>query len=150
MENILPNKFLEKVDKVNMLHSIEARVPLLDNELVDYVMRLPQEYKIQKGTTKYFFRDILKGIVPDEILNDRKRSFGTPMNKWLITTLYGYAINKFEEGANAGLPLDFDALSDKLKSMKHGHSNEGGIVWKYLVLTIWLLQYKSKLNFRIK
>jgi len=150
MENILPNKFLEKVDKVNMLHSIEARVPLLDNELVEYVMSLPQKFKIQKSTTKYFFRDILEGVIPNDILNDRKKSFGTPINNWLITTLHEYAISKFKEGANAGLPLNFEALISKLKNIKLKKSNDGGVIWKYLVLTIWLLQYRQKLNFSSK
>lgn len=147
MANILPNKFLEKVDKVNMMHSIEARVPLLDNALVDYVMRLPQDLKIKKGTTKFFFRDILEGLIPEEILTDRKKSFGTPMNKWLTTDLFDYAVKTFQSGKKQGFPIDFDMIIKELKILsKRGNGNEG-LVWKYLVLTIWLLKYEHKIRF---
>ena len=148
MENILPNKYLEKVDKVNMLHSIEARVPLLDDELVNYVMRLPQSLKIKKGVTKYFFRDLLTEFVPSEILNDRKRSFGTPIDMWLRTSLYDYALYQFEEGEKMGLPLNFSLIINDLKNLKKGlNSSRSGLIWRFLVLTIWLSLYNEKLRF---
>jgi asparagine synthase (glutamine-hydrolysing) len=148
MENILPNKYLEKVDKVNMLHSIEARVPLLDDELVNYVMRLPQSLKIKKSVTKFFFRDLLKDLVPGEILNDRKRSFGTPIEQWLKTSLYDYALHQFEEGEKMGLPLNFNLIVNDLKNLKKGvNPSRSGLIWRFLVLTIWLSFYNDKLRF---
>jgi asparagine synthase (glutamine-hydrolysing) len=147
MENILSQKYLEKVDKVNMWHGIEARVPLLDNELVDYVMRLPQEYKIKKGITKYFLRDILKGLVPDEILNDRKRSFGTPFPDWTVHRLYTFALKHFEIGQQSKLPFNYDLIIQELKVIKNtGNHDNATLVWKFLVLTIWLSFYKDKIT----
>jgi len=146
MEIILPHKFLEKVDKVNMYHSIEARVPLLDNDLVDYVACLPHSLKIKKSTTKYFFRDVLKGIVPDEILSAQKSSFGTPISEWLKTTLYNYAMDQFNKGEKEGLPLDFTMIKTLLQNHKsNSNSAASGIIWRTLVLTIWMSQYQNKL-----
>lgn len=148
MEIILPNKFLEKVDKVNMFHSIEARVPLLDNDLVDYVMRLPQDLKIKKSTTKYFFRDILKGIIPDEILNAQKSSFGTPISEWLRTTLFDFAMDQFKKGEKENLPINFSLIKNNLIDHKNnGDSSKSGLIWRTLVLTIWMSQYKDKLEY---
>ena len=145
MEIVLPQIFLEKVDKVNMWHSIEARVPFLDNELVEYVLKLPQEYKLKKGITKSFLREILKGEIPDEILNDRKKSFGTPISEWLRTTLYDYALAFFEKGKKLGFPMDY-ALAEKLL---HEHKNKdtgnSSLLWRILVLTIWLSFYHQKI-----
>ena len=147
MENILRHKYLEKVDKVNMYHSIEARVPLLDNELVDYVMRLPEKMKIKNNTTKYFFRDLLKGIVPENILNDKKQSFGTPISAWLSSSLYEYALHYFELGKQQGFPFDYDALIYHLKQIKNGNFTvRGTLIWKYLVLTVWLSFYGNKIR----
>ncbi|MDZ7755207.1 asparagine synthase-related protein [Rhodohalobacter sp.] len=122
------HKFLEKVDKVNMYHSIEARVPLLDNDLVDYVACLPHSLKIKKSTTKYFFRDVLKGIVPDEILSAQKSSFGTPISEWLKTTLYNYAMDQFNKGEKEGLPLDFIMLKTLLQNHR---SNSNSAAYRH-------------------
>ncbi len=148
MENILPHKFLEKVDKVNMWHSIEARVPLLDDKLVDYVMRLPHSYKIRKGITKYFLRDILKDYLPDEILNDRKRSFGTPVIEWLRTTLYEFTLDIFEKADQQKYPINYKYLIYSLQEFRKGNAIEDGhLLWKFLVLTIWMNCYKEKIIF---
>jgi len=147
MENMLPNKYLEKVDKVNMLHGIEARVPLLDNELAHYVMRLPQEYKIKKGITKYLLRDILRGLVPNDILNDKKRSFGTPFPDWTENRLYTFALKHFEVGQKAKLPFNYEVIICELQHIKNtGCHKNATLVWKFLVLTIWLSFYKDKIT----
>lgn len=148
MTTILPNKYLEKVDKINMLNSIEARVPLLDNELVDYVMCLTQSFKLRKNTTKYLLRDVLKGIVPNEILNDRKKSFGTPILNWLSTDLYAFAKHQFELAQSKRTPLYFKEIINELEQMKTGKfSIHSKMVWKFLVLSIWINRYNGKIKF---
>lgn len=146
MEIILPHKFLEKVDKVNMFHSIEARVPLLDNDLVDYVTKLPQNYKIRNSTTKYFFREVLKGLVPDDILGEKKKSFGTPISNWLRTTLYDYAMDTFEKSEKLNLPINYTEVKKMLENHKNGlEDHNSGRIWRVLILSIWLTLYNNKL-----
>ncbi len=148
MENILQHKYLEKVDKVNMWHSIEARVPFLDDELVGYVMRLPAKHKIKKGMTKYLLRDILKDHLPHDILFGRKRSFGTPMVNWLKISLYNFALQVFEEAKKQDYPINYQELTKAMINLKKGKSTEcGELLWKYLVLTLWLNSYKHKIIF---
>ena len=148
MENILQHKYLEKVDKVNMWQSIEARVPFLDDELVSYVMCLPGKYKIKKGITKYFLRDVLKDYLPLDILYGRKRSFGTPIVNWLRTSLYDYTLQVFEEAKKYNYPVDYNQLINALQNLKKGKSpHTGEVLWKYLVLTLWFNKYKNKLVF---
>ncbi|HET8804254.1 MAG TPA: asparagine synthase (glutamine-hydrolyzing) [Aequorivita sp.] len=146
MEIILPHTFLEKVDKVNMLHSIEARVPFLDNELAEYILKLPQNYKIQKGITKSFLREVLHGLIPKEILNDRKKSFGTPISEWLQTTLYHYTMNCFEKGEQMGFPINYTLAKKLLLEHRSNDKGNAGILWRLLVLTIWWNFYAAKIS----
>lgn len=146
MKIILPNTFLEKVDKINMLHSIEARVPFLDNDLVSYVMSLPQNYKIRKRTTKHFLREILKDELPHDILYAQKKSFGTPMGDWLRTTLYDFVINKFRSAAQKYSFLNTDYLFSKLEDHKMRKKDHTRLLWRSTVLIIWLDFYSDKLE----
>jgi asparagine synthase (glutamine-hydrolysing) len=149
MEIILPHTFMEKSDKINMYHSIESRVPLLDNELSEYVMKLPVNYKIRKGITKSFFREVVSDLIPEHILYGRKRSFGTPMIAWMKTTLHDFAIAEFNAGKKAGLPINYDFVFQQMLDLKAGKiaPENVGILWRLLVLNIWLGFYKDKLSF---
>lgn len=73
-------------DRVNSAFAIETRSPFLDNDLVDYVSRIPLSIKMKGNKLKYLLREAFRGVVPDLIL-DRKDKVGiaVPFNKW-----YGY------------------------------------------------------------
>ena len=64
-------------DRLGMANSTEIRSPLVDYKLVDFVASMPQEMKYD-GTPKGFYKECLKGIVPDYILNAHKRGFEPP------------------------------------------------------------------------
>ncbi len=79
----LPGDILTKVDRMTMAHSLEARVPLLDHELIELVAAMPSRLKMKGVETKYIFKRAMKGIVPDEILFREKQGFGVPINEWI-------------------------------------------------------------------
>jgi asparagine synthase (glutamine-hydrolysing) len=147
MVAILPHTFLEKVDKVNMWHSVEARVPMLDNELVDYVSGLPSDYKIKGGRTKRLLRDVAKGVIPQSVLQGRKQSFGTPIDTWLRTILADYARAVFEQsrGGWEGY-FDFDYIVALHDEHIAGRANHSGILWRLVVLLVWLNHYADKID----
>ena len=74
-ETYLPEDILVKVDRMSMAHSIESRVPLLDNEVVDYAARLPADMKIRNGRRKHILKEAAAGLVPAQILDRRKQGF---------------------------------------------------------------------------
>lgn len=80
---ILPDIFLEKVDRSTMAASLEVRVPFLDNDLVDYCMRIPGNCKVPGGQKKALLKKALSGVVPDDILYGPKTGFGVPYGYWL-------------------------------------------------------------------
>ncbi|MEO7045057.1 MAG: asparagine synthase (glutamine-hydrolyzing), partial [Ferruginibacter sp.] len=87
---ILPDTFLEKVDKSTMANSLEVRVPFLDNVLTEYVLGLPSNMKVKNGEQKYLLKAALRGVVPDNILDAPKTGFGVPYGYWLQTKLSHY------------------------------------------------------------
>src|SRR5262249_34280663 len=67
--NRLPELLLMRVDKFCMAHSLEARAPFLDHQLVSYALSLPKNSKILGNTTKRVLKRAVTGIIPDEIIN---------------------------------------------------------------------------------
>jgi asparagine synthase (glutamine-hydrolysing) len=81
-ETYLPEDILTKVDRMSMAHSIESRVPLLDNNVVDFAARLPAGLKIKNGRKKHILKEAAAGLLPAGILARRKQGFAVPVGGW--------------------------------------------------------------------
>ena len=77
-ENIMTMAYLYLSDRLGMGNSLEIRSPLLDYKLVEFVNSLPETIKFQKDNPKGYFKDVLRGIVPDYILFADKKGFSPP------------------------------------------------------------------------
>ena len=82
-ETQLPDDLLLLTDKMSMAVSLECRVPLLDHELVELAARMPESVKIRGGRLKHVMKEAVSGLLPRDILERKKRGFGTPMGAWL-------------------------------------------------------------------
>lgn len=143
-EILLPNRYLEKVDKATMLNSIEARVPFLDNELAEYALSLPARLKVQKGQKKYILKKAMEGLVPNKILYGPKRGFDAPFREWLRRDLYEFARTTFEDHG-LGI-LDSSNLLDLLNQHRTRKVDYSTLLWKSLVLCHWLKIYRNKIE----
>jgi len=81
-ETYLPEDVLTKVDRMSMAHSIESRVPLLDNEVIEFASSLPASMKIKGGRRKHVLKEVAATLLPAEILNRPKQGFGVPLGQW--------------------------------------------------------------------
>jgi asparagine synthase (glutamine-hydrolysing) len=86
----LPLDILTKVDRMSMAHSLEAREPLLDHKLVEFAATLPPEMLLRGGTTKWIFKEAMRGILPDDIIDRRKQGFAVPLGRWFRGKLGGF------------------------------------------------------------
>jgi asparagine synthase (glutamine-hydrolysing) len=77
------NTLLRDTDAMSMAHSLEVRVPLLDRELVEYVVALPEAWKRRRGTRKSLLADALADLLPAEVVAQPKRTFTLPWERWL-------------------------------------------------------------------
>jgi asparagine synthase (glutamine-hydrolysing) len=79
----LPELLLMRVDKMTMAHSIEARVPFLDHRMVESAYAMPAHWKLEGGRTKSLFKDAVRGLIPDRVIDRTKVGFGAPVAYWL-------------------------------------------------------------------
>ena len=82
-ETQLPDDLLLLTDKMSMAVSLECRVPLLDHELVELAASMPAAIKVRDGRLKHVMKEALGDLLPPDILDRKKRGFGTPMGAWL-------------------------------------------------------------------
>lgn len=87
----LPDDYLQKVDVASMAFSLESREPLLDHELVEWAMKLPQIWKLKDGDNKYLLRRLAYRYVPKHLLDYPKRGFEVPIREWMRGPLRGWS-----------------------------------------------------------
>ncbi|MCG8422624.1 MAG: asparagine synthase (glutamine-hydrolyzing) [Proteobacteria bacterium] len=77
-------------DKLSMAHSVEARVPFLDNELVEYARRIPAGLRLRGEQGKFVLRQAMRGLLPHEVVTRRKQGFTPPDRTWYKKDAYRY------------------------------------------------------------
>ena len=82
LETYLPDDVLTKVDRMSMAHSIESRVPLLDNSVIDLANALPASLKIRNGRRKHVLKEVAARLLPDGLVDRKKQGFGVPLGTW--------------------------------------------------------------------
>jgi asparagine synthase (glutamine-hydrolysing) len=83
----LPGDLLVKIDIATMAHSLEARSPLLDQEVMEFAASLPAELKMRGTSKKVILRDALRAWLPDDVLDRPKQGFGVPIDEWFRADL---------------------------------------------------------------
>jgi len=143
MINILPNQFLEKVDKSTMASGIEVRVPFLDNDLASFAMSLPGNLKVKKGIKKYILKKALEGVISDEVLYGPKKGFGVPYKNWIKVPLNSYFKDMIYSKTmmDSGI-LDYSNIENLMDSKEGGFDENGFMLWKILNFSIWTEKYK--------
>ena len=124
----LPDDILVKVDRASMAYGLEARAPFLDIDLVNFVRRIPSDYKLRGGTTKYLLKQAARSLLPDEIIDRKKKGFGVPIGRWFQTG----ALNL--NGSTAGTGLNRDLVKERLRQHTLGRQDDRGALW-----CVWML-----------
>lgn len=135
----LPDDILTKVDRASMHYSLEVRVPLLDNRIVEYAWSLPHEYKIKKNKSKIILRNLLEKKIPKKLISTKKKGFGIPIDNWLRTILVNkcnYFLDKDRIEKFGIIEFDFvKQLWDEYKNKKNNCSQQ---LWNIIMLQKWL------------
>ena len=142
-ETSLP-MLLRYEDRNSMAHSIESRVPFLTPALVNFVFSLPEEFIIARdGTSKAIFRQAMRGIVPDPILDRKdKIGFATPEQSWL-TTLRPWVDEVLQSEIATQIPvLNLKVIKTEFQAVLQGHSPFDFRVWRWVNLIRWAEQFK--------
>jgi len=131
----LPDDYLQKVDVATMAFSLESRQPLLDQDLVEWAMRLPLKWKIRGKENKYLLRRLAYRYVPRHILNRPKQGFEVPLAEWLRGPLYEWAAEQLADAsAYRALPLDRVKVLKLLEIHRSSARNAHPLLWAILAL----------------
>lgn len=145
---ILPHDLLVKIDIAGMAHGLEARSPLLDQELIEVVSRYPERVKLSGLRTKPLLRDLSRRYVPTPIARAPKRGFEVPLVRWLRGELHdlcedvilsrnGLLADLFDKAALQRLVRGEERLEPARWSRR---------VWLLLMLGMWDLTVYRKLR----
>jgi len=134
----LPGDILTKVDRMSMAVSLEARVPLLDHKLIEFVTRIPSSLKMKGVETKQIFKRAVRGLVPDEILDRPKQGFGLPIQRWINRELRG----RIRETLFVRAAIErgyFERGYIELLWVEHerGRRDNTGHLWALFMLELW-------------
>jgi len=127
----LQDDILTKVDRASMMHSLEVRAPYLDIELVDFVRRIPHQYKYRSGVTKYVLKRALEPILPRNILYRPKKGFGVPIGTW-----FREGALDFPQAVSWGA-LDSRFIQRKYEDHRASRSDERAFLWNAWLLAQW-------------
>jgi len=134
----LPGDILTKVDRMSMAHSIEARVPLLDHELIEFVETIPSNLKLRGQTTKHILKQAMADLIPNEIIHRPKMGFGVPLRKWLNNELRELLYDTLTDrrARERGL-LNPRAVLALLDEHARGRRDNSLHLWGLLNLELW-------------
>jgi asparagine synthase (glutamine-hydrolysing) len=132
------NGLLMVDDKLAMAHSLEGRVPFLDNDLVDYVRRIPADLKIGNGQGKLVLREAMRGLLPDETIFRRKQGFTPPDETWYRGQSLPY-IRELILGRRAGERDYFrsGAVKQILEEHVSARRNHRFLLWSLMCFEWW-------------
>jgi len=144
MQTYLPDDILAKVDRCSMAVALEAREPLLDHRLVEYVWSLPTATKRGDGSPKALLRAVLERYLPRTMIDRPKRGFSVPLGAWLSGPLRGWAEELLTPASLAKHDF-FDA--DRVQALWRRHlsgaeDNSTGL-WNILMVRAWAERWHS-------
>ncbi len=145
----LVDESLMMTDKMSMSFGLEARVPLLDKELVEFAWRIPLKYKVSMFNTKIILKESFRGRIPDFLFNQPKRGWFSPAAKWLrhpkIYAMVKDALSRNYYKETAPL-FKWDNLEKVLKDHHDRKEYNLTILWAILIFQTWAKQYNIQLD----
>jgi asparagine synthase (glutamine-hydrolysing) len=138
----LPEEFLNVTDKFSMAHSIEARVPFLDPDMIDLVMNIDPSIRMRYNDPKYLLKESIKEFIPNELLRKPKTGFVIPEAEWIRTILrekVEYLLGErylLEQGI-FDKNIYKDIVLPHMKNNKNNHCK----IWTLLMFQLWYEEF---------
>jgi asparagine synthase (glutamine-hydrolysing) len=148
-KSYLCDNILTKVDRMSMAVSLEARVPLLDRNLVELAFSVPAELKVAGSNTKVLLKQVAARYVPRNCVYREKEGFSIPIKTWLGTQFRPIMEDLLDKKRihDAGL-FQADTIEELKTEHLIGIANHSHLLWSLIVFEAWRdrwLQTKSEL-----
>jgi asparagine synthase (glutamine-hydrolysing) len=140
--NYLPGDLLALTDRMSMQHSIEARAPLIDPDLVALLARVPADAKLPGGQKKYLLREAVRPWLPAEVFTRKKRGFTIPLTVWLRGELQPWLRETLsrERIERTGL-FRWEGVQKIIEEHVARKQNHHARLWALLMFMNWHEQY---------
>jgi asparagine synthase (glutamine-hydrolysing) len=133
---------LNYTDKLSMAMGVEARVPFLDLELVDFACHLPVEFKMKGKTTKYLLKKLMERYLPKEVIYRPKAGFAAPVREWITGSLKEEVMNRLDkEHLEATGLFNMDNISKLIQNNLEGKTDGSYTILSLLSISSWLKQF---------
>ena len=141
----LPDNMLERGDSMTMAASIETRMPFVDHELVEYVSRLPDDYRVRGLETKWILREAMKHILPAETLDRKKVGFRVPVSEWFRGSMREYIVDNLTGSSSLSQAYFQRPMLDRiLDEHMRGRQNHEKLIWSMVSLETWLRAFRAE------
>jgi len=142
---VLADNDLRKVNGACALAGVDVSYPMLDQEVIDFSLRLTPEQKVNGQHLRPFYKEATRGFLPDEILDKEKHGFGLPFGLWLKTDA---GLRELVLGSLAALKqreiVRADFLDDLMREHQAGHASYYGyVIYDLVMLEQWLGAHRT-------
>jgi asparagine synthase (glutamine-hydrolysing) len=141
---------LPKVRGTTALAGVAVGFPMLDDDLLDFSLGLPSEYKLKRYQLRWFFKEALRGFLPDAVITKKKQGFGLPYGVWLTRHegLKAQAMDAMQAMAQRGIvnPVFVNSLVGQRLPEAPGYY--GNMIWVLVMLEHWLRVHAP--NYRLR
>ena len=134
----LPSLNLAYTDKTSMAHSIEVRVPFLDNRMVDFVSKLPSDLKLHRTNRKHILKKALEPLLPKEFIYRKKQGFGAPIRTWVnrdLKDMIGDLLSP-KRVKERGL-FSYDQIARLISDNSNGIRDYNYLIYSLLNFELW-------------
>jgi asparagine synthase (glutamine-hydrolysing) len=131
----LPELLLMRLDKMGMGASLETRVPFLDHKFVELAMSIPEKIITRGNQSKHILKKGVRGLIPDDIIDQRKQGFGVPIHEWFLGRFGEFTRRELAEFCDQTDFLDRTAVMNLIDSGRARHA------WLVLNFALWWKEF---------
>ncbi|MHC4167513.1 MAG: asparagine synthase (glutamine-hydrolyzing), partial [Planctomycetota bacterium] len=138
----LPDDLMIKNDRMSMAHSLEARVPMTDPELTQFMATVPPRVKFPRLRKKHILRRAMQNVLTPTILNKKKVGLEIPYSRWFLNEFRSLLMKYCDPSriAETGL-FRPEAVTALVEDHLEGRRDNGRILWAMLNFMMWLELY---------
>jgi asparagine synthase (glutamine-hydrolysing) len=147
MMTYLPDDILVKVDRMTMACSLEARAPLLDHKVVEFMAQVQRNQKFNLKDSKRILRTVAADYLPNNVLHRSKQGFAIPLNSWLKNELRPWVEDLLlsSQFTNRGI-FQPDTVRRMIATHVSGRRDLSQQLWALMVIELWFRQIGDRGN----
>jgi asparagine synthase (glutamine-hydrolysing) len=146
----LPDAMLYKVDRSSMASSLEVRVPYLDNDVIDFALKLPFNFKSNsRFKNKAILKELLVSLAPHYNIDLPKKGFGFPLEHWMRNQWKDKILSTTTKESLIELGLEPKPYIQLVNDFYYNNGRHYTDVWYLFNLALWLEQFKTEIKFSL-